>query len=184
MCKVDTTTYHIVDCLQHWFAVDCVNIPNFLILHIQRMATTQLMAKNKRRKRKRRLVFVKTIGGKWPDFKVCPRDGHKPDEDEQQKFVRYIMIYKPEEENYTPLMTVIRKKTDDFDCNICWKDVDQGYIILTPCNHQFCEPCLKQWFTTQLGQHLECTCPMCREPQLETAKVLGVLVDIGEHVVD
>ena len=146
------------------------------------MATTQLMAKNKRRKRKRRLVFVKTIGGKWPDFKVCPRDGHKPDEDEQQKFVRYIMIYKPEEE--APIMKVIKKEIDDFDCNICWKDVDQGCIIITPCNHQFCEPCLKQWFTTQLGQHLECTCPMCREPQLETAKVLGVLVDIGEHVVD
>lgn len=148
------------------------------------MATTRLMAKNKKMKKKRRVVVVKTTGGIYHDFKVCPRDGDRQNEDEQQKFVRYIMIYKPEEENYTPLMTVIRKKTDDFDCNICWKDVDQGYIILTPCNHQFCEPCLKQWFTTQLEQHLECTCPMCREPQLETAKVLGVLVDIGEHVVD
>ena len=74
-------------------------------------------------------------------------------------------------------MKVIKKNTDDFDCNICWGDVAQGTIVITPCNHQFCEACLKQWFTTQIGQHLACTCPMCREHRQESAKHLGVLAN-------
>jgi len=146
------------------------------------MAITRLMTKNKKMKRKRRVIVLKTKGGIYPKIEACPRDGKRRDEGKQQKCVRYIMINEPEEE--APIMKVIKKKTDDFDCNICWKNVVRGCIVITPCNHQFCEPCLKQWFTTQLGQHLKCTCPMCRETGQEAAKVLGVLVDLEEHVVD
>ena len=153
------------------------------------IAITRLMDKNQRMKRKSRIVIVKTRGGKIPGNKARKRYGEKEDvvkRDEvvkQRKLVRYKIIYLPNEEE-APIMKVSKKSSEDFDCNICWRNVSTGYIVITPCSHQFCETCLKQWFTTQLRQHLECTCPMCREKRVEAAKLLGVIVDLEEDEED
>lgn len=46
---------------------------------------------------------------------------------------------------------------DDWDqCTICFEDIRCPSCI-KPCNHMFCNPCIKKWLKKNN------TCPLCRE---------------------
>ena len=60
------------------------------------------------------------------------------------------------------------------DCPICYKTIED--TIITPCNHQFCNPCLTKWIEISNRTNYEyvinhfvferrsiITCPVCRK---------------------
>ena len=48
-------------------------------------------------------------------------------------------------------------------CSICFDPVPpDARVILHPCSHEFCSPCISAWNVTLLKQFKDLTCPTCR----------------------
>ena len=68
------------------------------------------------------------------------------------------------------------------DCYICLEEFDA--LQVTPCNHQFCSPCVRAWVEQCLRQNLDITCPYCRtnlQPDGEDRREYPVRDIVGHY---
>ena len=64
-----------------------------------------------------------------------------------------------------------------FVCSVC-QNLASLDVVVTPCNHPFCLPCLQVWMQKRVAEDLNCRCPACREdlqaPQHDPGKTLMI----------
>ena len=60
------------------------------------------------------------------------------------------------------------KHYGSFVCGVCGNLASLD-VVVTPCNHPFCLPCLEVWIQKRLAEDLNCRCPSCRS-DLETSQ--------------
>ncbi|GMH36421.1 hypothetical protein BSKO_04289 [Bryopsis sp. KO-2023] len=61
--------------------------------------------------------------------------------------------------------TAEQSTLDDFQCQICLGTL-KGCVAIETCGHNFCAPCLSQYFGTQLESGVQLTCPLrCPDPE-------------------
>jgi len=61
----------------------------------------------------------------------------------------------------------------DMDCPICFNQIQASQMVITSCNHHFCQQCLQEW----LFNHN--TCPICRL-NIETSLLFENSNDIND----
>jgi tetratricopeptide (TPR) repeat protein len=70
-----------------------------------------------------------------------------------------------------------------FICDVCKSLASQQDVLITPCNHPFCRPCLEVWMSKRISEGLNCRCPACREDLEMPEATAGATVAIeGKHV--
>lgn len=57
----------------------------------------------------------------------------------------------------------IDEEERDRECPVCMEECPDEAVVMG-CGHQFCEPCIDQWFGKCNSKSIEVTCPMCRVP--------------------
>lgn len=73
------------------------------------------------------------------------------------------------------------KHSGPFVCAVCKALSSRENVVVTPCNHPFCRPCLEVWISKRLAEGLNCRCPACRE-DLEKSEA-GDTIDVeGHHI--
>ena len=67
------------------------------------------------------------------------------------------------------------KHYGSFVCSVC-RNLASLDVVVTPCSHPFCRPCLEVWIQKRVAEDLNCRCPACREdlqaPQEEGDKTI------------
>jgi len=74
------------------------------------------------------------------------------------------------------------KHCGPFICSVC-KALCSLDVLVTPCSHPFCKPCLEVWMSKRVAEGLNCRCPACREELEKDEAVEGETIEIdGKHI--
>lgn len=69
-----------------------------------------------------------------------------------------------------------------FICAVC-KGLSSQDVLVSPCNHPFCRPCLEVWMSKRIAEDLNCRCPACREDLEQPEAIAGATLTIeGRHI--
>ena len=70
------------------------------------------------------------------------------------KFAEQTIVY--------DIKKMVSQNIETIICPICMESISTPKIIITKCNHSFCDSCITEYI--HMSHTTRCVCPMCRDP--------------------